>query len=244
MLSTETRPLAPIARRSLPDDLARRITQLIEAEGLVAGDRLPTISKLAHRFGVGTPTLREALTKLETLGTVAVKHGSGVYVGKRRNALFASNPVLAGAPTKKTLLDLVDTRIMVEVEAARLAAAHATRDDLAQMTALLDHAQRHLTQGDVLNTTNMAFHAAIAQASGNSVLRQVLDVLTQVFQPEQRVILDIHGSRQQDHHEHAGILEALRDGDGALAAERMRAHLAGVRAVLLRWDEEARPFTP
>ncbi|MEM8556343.1 MAG: FadR/GntR family transcriptional regulator [Bacteroidota bacterium] len=244
MLTTQAIPLAPVARRSLPDDLARRITQLIEAEGLAAGDRLPTITELARRFGVGTPTLREALTKLETLGTVTVKHGSGVYVGERRNALFASNPVLAGAPTKKTLLDLVDTRIMVEVEAARLAAAHATPDDLAQMTSLLDHAQRHLDNGDDLSATNMAFHAAVAQASGNSVLRQVLDVLTRLFQAEQRVILDIHGSREQDHHEHVGILSALREGDENLAAERMRAHLAGVRAVLLQWDEEARPFAP
>ncbi|MEM1041680.1 MAG: FadR/GntR family transcriptional regulator [Bacteroidota bacterium] len=234
--------LAPVARHSLPDDLARRITQMIEAEGLAAGDRLPTISRLARRFGVGTPTLREALTKLETLGTVAVRHGSGVYVGRRPNALFASNPVLAGTPSKKTLVDLIEARILVEVEAAGLAARHATPDDLAAMAALLDRAQAHLDDGDVLNMTNMAFHAAIATASDNGVLRQVLDVLTTLFQAEQRVILDIHGSRQQDHDEHVGILEALRGGDAALAAERMRVHLGGVRAVLLRWDEKAQPL--
>ena len=105
------------------------------------------------------------------------------------------------------------------------------------MAALLARAQAHLDQGDVLNTTNMAFHAAIARASGNGVLRQMLEVLTKLFQSEQRVILDIHGSRQQDHAEHLGVLEALRAHDEALAAERMRAHLVGVRDVLLRWDE-------
>ncbi len=240
----DTPPLAPIARRSLPDDLARRITQMIEVEGLEAGDRLPTISKLARRFRVGAPTLREALTKLETLGVVTIKHGSGVYVGQRPNSLFASNPALVGTPSKKTLIDLIEARILVEVEGASLAAHHATPDDLGQMEALLARAQANLNDGDVLNTTNMAFHAAVARASGNSVLRQVLEVLTQLFQAEQRMILNIHGSRQQDHDEHIGILEALRAGDAKLAAERMRAHLSGVRAVLLRWDEDARPLTP
>jgi len=237
-----TQPLVPVARRSLPDDLARRITQMIETEGLKAGDRLPTISKLARRFSVGAPTLREALTKLETLGAVTIKHGSGVYVGQRPNSLFASNPSLAGTPSKKTLVDLIEARILVEVEGAALAARHATPDDLRQMEDLLAHAQANLDDGDALNAINMAFHAAVARASGNSVLRQVLEVLTQLFQAEQRLILNIHGSRQQDHDEHVGILEALRARDATLAAERMRTHLGGVRAVLLRWDEDARPL--
>lgn len=241
-METLSASLAPVVRQSLPDDLARRISQMIDAEGLQRGDRLPTITRLAQRFGVGAPTLREALTKLETLGAITIKHGSGVYVGQRPNSLFASNPALAGTPSKKTLVDLIEARILVEVEGAALAARHATPDDIAQMTALLEHAQVNLDDGDALSSINMAFHAAIARASGNSVLRQVLEVLTQLFQAEQRMILDIHASRQQDHDEHLGILEALRDSDAALAAERMRGHLAGVRVVLLRWDEDARPL--
>ncbi len=237
-------PLAPVSRQSLPDDLARRIKGMIEAEALGPGDRLPTITRLAQRFGVGTPTLREALSKLETLGAVVVKHGSGVYVGQRLNPLFASNPVLAGTPSKKTLVDLIEARILVEVEGAALAARHAGPDDLETMAALLAQAQANLGDGDALSTINMAFHAAVARASGNGVLQQVLDVLTKLFQAEQRAILDIHGSRQQDHDEHVGILRALRAGDEALAAGRMRAHLSGVRAVLLRWDEDARPLSP
>ena len=232
---------APVRRRTLADDLAQRIQDLIDAEPYGPDDRLPTIAEMARRFGVGPPTVREALKKLETLGAVVIKHGSGVYVGARPNPLFVSNPVLAGTPSKKTLLDLIEARLPVEVEAVALAARHATDDDLAEMTALLDRAERQLGEGDALNQINMSFHASIAKASGNSVLHQIMDVLVSAFQDEQRAILYIFGSERQDHDEHVGLLEALRARDEDLAVARMRAHLEGVRAVLLRWDETTPP---
>lgn len=228
--------LTPVLRQNLSDDLAQRIKSLIEAEGHTPGDRLPSISDMARRFGVGAPTLREAIKKLETLGTVVVRHGSGVYVGARPNPLIVSNAVLAGVPSRKTLLDLIEARLPVELATVASAAAHATEADLAHMTALLDRAEAHLDDDDVLNAANMAFHRAIAEASGNSVLHQLLDVLTSLFQDEQRVLLNIHGSRRRDHAEHLDILAALRAGDAGLATSRMHAHLEGVRAVLLRWD--------
>lgn len=227
---------APVLRQSLPDDLARRITGLIEGDGYAPGDRLPSIAELSARFGVGAPTLREALKKLETLGTVVVKHGSGVYVGDRPNRMIVSNGTLAGTPSKKTLLDLLEARLPVELTTVRLAAVHATAEDIATMESLLAHAEANLDDDDVLNATNMAFHRAIAEASGNGVLHQLLDVLTSLFQGEQRAIIDIHGSRRRDHAEHAEILDALRSRDADLAVARMRAHLEGVRAVLLQWD--------
>jgi GntR family transcriptional regulator, transcriptional repressor for pyruvate dehydrogenase complex len=61
----------------------------------------------------------------------------------------------------------------------------------------------------------------------------LLEVLTTLFQEEQRLILDIHGSRREDHAEHVEILEALEARSVELASHRMRAHLEGVREVLL-----------
>ena len=57
------------------------------------------------------------------------------------------------------------------------------------------------------------------------------------------MILDIHGSRRQDHAEHLEILDAVRRGDRELAGERMRDHLEGVREVLLRWDPVTSPVS-
>jgi GntR family transcriptional repressor for pyruvate dehydrogenase complex len=87
----------------------------------------------------------------------------------------------------------------------------------------------------------MAFHQRVALASGNTVIAEILDVLSSLFHDEQRMILDIHGSRRNDHREHERILEALEARDEPLAVERMSAHLEGVRTVLLNWDPKANP---
>ena len=144
-----------------------------------------------------------------------------------------------GPVSRKLLLDLLDARIPVELRAVALAATHAREDHLEEMRRLLAHAGRHLTDPDVLTPTNLGFHQQIAIASGNTVLREILTVLADSFQEQQREILDIFRYWQRDYTEHLGILAALEARDADLAVERMRAHLQGVREVLARWDPDA-----
>lgn len=225
----------------MADALAQRLKQLIQDESYQPGDRLPAIREMARRFGVGHPTLREALKKLETLGEIEVKHGSGVYVGEHQNTLLVPNPICYEVVSKKVLLDLIEARIPIELKSVGLAATHETEEHLKEMEQLLENAGRNFDDDVVLNSANMAFHRQIAIASGNTVLHQLLEVLGRLFRKEQRWILDIYGSRQKDHAEHLGILEALQERDGPVAVERMRAHLEGVREVLLRWDPNDNP---
>lgn len=234
--------MRPLEKSNLADGLADRIVQLIRAGVYKPGDRLPAIMEMARSFGVGHPTLREALKKLEIVGVVDIRHGSGVYVGRGQDVLLVSNPVYGGAVTKKLLLDLIEARIPIEVTSAVLAAANATDADLDSMEALLARARENLGDAPLLSETNMSFHREIAIASGNAVLAQLQEVLTKLFQREQRMILDIYGSRERDHAAHVGILDALREHDPELARARMQEHLEGVSKALLRWDPARDPL--
>jgi DNA-binding FadR family transcriptional regulator len=71
---------APVTRERLSDALASRIGRSIQSGELRAGERLPAIAAMARAFRVGAPTVRQALTKLETMQLVDVRHGLGVYV--------------------------------------------------------------------------------------------------------------------------------------------------------------------
>lgn len=235
--------MRPVEKSNLADDLANRIVQLIRSGVYQPGDRLPAIMEMARSFGVGHPTLREALKKLEIVGVVEIKHGSGVYVGRGQDVLLVTNPVFGGVVTKKLLVDLIEARIPVEVKSAALAAVNATDAQLAAMADLLEDARSKLYDAAALSATNMAFHRDIAAASGNVVLAQLQEVLTNLFQREQRMILDIYGSREKDHGGHMGILEALQKRDPACARERMQEHLEGVRRALLRWDPKRDPVS-
>ena len=232
----------PLVRESLSDRLARRIRGLIQSGGYEDGDRLPSIMEMARRFGVGHPTIREALKKLETMGVVEIRHGSGVYVSRSQEMLVLASPDFTGKVTKKLLLDLIQARQPLEVLSVSLAARNATREHLDEMRRLLDTASSNLTDDDLLNSVNMAFHRQIALASGNTVLAQLLDVLQDLFTEEQRIILGIFGSREKDNQEHVAILEALEKRDARLCVERMRSHLEGVEKAVGQWDPEDHPI--
>ena len=234
---------APVLKQSLSDRLARRIRGLIQRGDYQQGDRLPAIMEMAKRFGVGHPTIREALKKLETMGVVEIRHGSGVYVSRSEEVLFLRSPDYTGAVTKKLLLDLIRARTPLETQSVSEAVQHATSAHLHEMRRLLQSAEENLSNDDVLNSVNMAFHRQIALASGNAVLVQLLDVLRELFTEEQRLILNIFGSRERDHREHLAILEALEQRDAALGVERMHTHLEGVATAVLRWNPEDHPVT-
>lgn len=141
--------------------------------------------------------------------------------------------------SKELLLNLLDARIPVELRAVALAAAHAGEENLEEMRRLLAHAGRHLQDPEVLTPTNLGFHQQIAIASGDAVLKEIITVLAESFQDQQREILDIYRHWRKDYMEHLGILQALEARNVALAVERMHAHLQGVREVLARWEPDA-----
>ena len=231
------RVLIPVARRSLADDLAVSVRELIDSGGYQNGDRLPSIVEMAHRFGVAHPTLREALRKLETLGFVEIRHGSGVYVREQQDSLLLSNPAYGGTLTRQQLLDVLDARMAIELKAVSLAAGRADEPSLERMRQVLAYASERMADAAAQGEANILFHREIAAASGNPVLVQLLEVLARVIHEEQRVILDFP-CRERFRREHVEILEALERKHVDLATERMRAHLESVREVLLLADPE------
>jgi GntR family transcriptional regulator, transcriptional repressor for pyruvate dehydrogenase complex len=77
----KTKTVLPIhSRISLSEHLAQQILAYIRSENLGPNERLPSVRALAQSFSVATPTLREALRRLESTGTIEIKHGSGIYV--------------------------------------------------------------------------------------------------------------------------------------------------------------------
>lgn len=221
-----------VTRPSLSDALTERVLELIRSGGLRPGDRLPSARELSQRFAVTTPTLREALRRLEATGAVQMRHGSGIYVGTDLERVVIPNPNVRELQGHQ-LLHLLDARLLIEPPLAAMAARRADPADLTRLRAVLDEAGRHLTGADAeLHEANMSFHRATAKAAGNYVLDEVVDSLLKVHATEQREILRIFDDRTRDHDEHRAILNAIEAGDAQHADELMRAHLLDVKSVI------------
>lgn len=234
-----------VPRTTLASALTERVLDLIHAEGLRAGDRLPTTRELAQRFAVTTPTLREALRRLEATGAVELRHGSGLYVGPSLERVVLPNPNMRGLRTDQ-LQQLLEARLLIEPAVAGLAARVAGQAERSLLRSILSDAANHLKGNDAkLHDANMRFHRATARITGNLVLGEVVDSLLTVHATEQREILQIFDDRMRDHEEHLEILAAIETGDSAAAEAHMRAHLSDVRSVVLtRLEQQADPSAP
>ncbi|GIH14204.1 FadR/GntR family transcriptional regulator [Rugosimonospora africana] len=150
-------PVEPVERRRLADELTVRILEHIRNEDLRPGDRLPATRVLAQRFAVATPTLREALRRLEATGALELRHGSGVYVRGEHGRLIVANPNRLRLD-RSAILDLIAARELIEPHLAEGAARRAVQDSarLTRLSTSLDRAARALSDGTGDGTGDIA----------------------------------------------------------------------------------------
>ena len=213
---------------TLSERLADDIMEIIRSERLGPGDQLASARDLARRFEVTTPTVREALRRLEATGAVEFRHGSGTYVGPGMHRRLLANPHRPTG-TREGALELVEARLVVEPPIA--AAAARTRDaaGLAMLEQSVTNAL-HPPRGDVRPAVH--FHVALAATSGNALLRETVEALLHVRSRDQIEIRHRYDDRERDHEEHVALLDAVRAGDAERAQRLTAEHLASIRAAV------------
>jgi GntR family transcriptional repressor for pyruvate dehydrogenase complex len=220
---------------SLSEHLSQGVLSLIRERGLEPGDRLPSVRDLSEHFSVATPTMREALRLLEMAGNLDIRHGSGIFVRRPESRLMMTNPYARTLDTR-TILNLLESRLIIEPPIAELAARNASSKHLDGLAALLDDAEKHLSGQDsadaILGVENMRFHRGIADGADNPILADVVFTLTEVHIKEQMAVLDLYNNRRRDHDQHKQILDALMRRDTGGARELMHSHIADVVAVV------------
>jgi GntR family transcriptional regulator, transcriptional repressor for pyruvate dehydrogenase complex len=210
---------------SLSDRLTEAILGIIRDADLGPGDAIPSARELAKRFEITTPTIREALRKLEATGAVEFRHGSGTYVGPTINNVVLANPHRPPI-TKESVLQLIGARMLIEPAVAAQAAT-ATQP-LDKLEAAVTNA---LTPpGGPAFALN--FHVELAAASGNPVVEELIGSLLKVRLREQQQIRQLYDNRKRDYEEHRAIFEAVQAGDAAAAERLTRDHLDHIRVAV------------
>ena len=211
----------------LSDRIRNALTDEIASGRLSAGTALDE-QHLADRFGASRTPVREALRQLAASGLVDMRPRRGVLVTRI---------------TPERFLDMFETTAEVEAMCVRLATFRITPLERCHLLDAHESSAPMASAGDVdaYDAFNRDFHAAIYRATHNGfmadqalALRERLNAFrrTQLMQPER-----IQSSRS----EHGEILAAMAEGDGDLAARRMRAHMLNAASALRRYIAEHAP---
>ena len=220
--------LKPVVAAPLSSQVAQQLRELINSGEYREGDRIPSERELAERFGVGRPAVREALRELKAQGLLLAGRGSqGTVVTVPPGAQLAGPLTDLVGSGAEHLLDLMELRSAVEIQSAGLAARRATLEDLRMLSNTLPRMDElGPPEGDV------AFHRAIAQATHNSLFRQMTGDLVDILHEHMPAILDVlynqAGGLGAVKRQHEAIVEAIRQGNEESAREAMRHHLGYV----------------
>jgi GntR family transcriptional regulator, transcriptional repressor for pyruvate dehydrogenase complex len=223
--------------RKLTSELSKVLRDQILSGQLKPGDKLPTEQELLESAGVSRTVVREAIAALKAERLVISRQGVGVFVCKR----LPEQPFLISTDNLDSLDEVVrvlELRLGVEIEAAGLAAERRRSADLKAMQDALALFDREAAAGGTAADPDIAFHMAIARATGNDHFVNLIDYFGRLlFVPGRRILFNYQALVNQrkeadtpvylDHirTEHNAIIAAIKDGAPPAARKAMRRHL-------------------
>lgn len=197
------------------------ILSAIETAEYPPGSRLVE-SELAERFGVSRTPVREALQRLETQAMVT-RDGRSLIVASLDHDQLA---------------ELYTVRTELEALAARLAARHATVEEVRVLGQMVEADRRIIDDPQALARSNRRFHHQMHLASHNRYLVKQLELVQKSMALVARTTLALEGRAPESLDEHAHMVDAIRAGDGEGAAQALRDHISRAYEARLRADAE------
>ncbi|MBO9707320.1 MAG: FadR family transcriptional regulator [Caulobacter sp.] len=219
----------------LADKAYAGIVEMINADGLMVGDRLPSESRLAELFGMSRTVVREALVRLAADGITEARRGAGSFVKNRPSDKLGAYMSLSELPST---LGSYEVRFVLEAEAARLAAVRRSDEEMDGIEAALSKLRSALLSNAPAHAEDMELHRSIVQATANPAFLLAFEALQPDVDRIMRAGVDISRSRPPEviaemMHEHELIVEAIRAQDADGAALAMRWHLSRGRKRLM-----------
>ena len=218
-----------IAVETPVDKIIRQIRSLISSGQLIPGDRLPSERKLAEKLGVGRKYVRDAIAKLEFYGILKTMPQSGTVVAGIGITALEGLITDVLQLEDSDFVDLVETRTLLEIQAAKIAAQRRTTDDIITMKNALNAYEAKVKQGLPAVEEDLLFHLKIAEAGKNTVLKSLMLIITPDI-VKNFTTLDVckDGRFYRSLEEHKIILEHIVNQEPELAAQAMKEHLKDV----------------
>lgn len=219
-------------------EAAELIIELIRNTPYEPGDRIPNELELSDKLNVARSTVREAVKILISRNVLTIRRGVGTFVSE--------NPGLVEDPWGLTFLlsdieiagQLLELRIILEPEMARLAALRATEEEIAAIKECCTKTEDKIFSGEPHFNEDIAFHLAISNASHNIPASNVLKQVYAQSIPLQAT-LSRNSLLKETIETHTRITESIEKHDGGSAFSAMKDHLEYNRKIIAQLQEKS-----
>lgn len=234
-------PIEPINNKKMYEKIADALMAMIRSGELKPGDRVAPVGDLAAQFGVGRSAVREALSALRAMGLIDMRQGEGTYIRSFSPETFSKYLSTGILMEERDIDDLLDVRELLESEAARRAATSNDSVLIQEIFKALDSMKEVKEDASIGEEADLAFHLAVARASGNRLLAQLMasvsEAIAELMRETRRIwIYSQDSAIKKMYQEHRMIVDAIAEGVPDRARQAMLDHLASVRQIIKQSD--------
>lgn len=221
-----------IRKSSAPEMVAEQIIEKITGGELAPGSRLPAQRDLARQLGVGRSSVREAINALVVMGYLEPLQGKGTFIKALLPNADAGIGKLNAAFSASSIFDLMEARELLECRSAALAAERADDHHIRKLKAAMQAVAGTESDYAIFLDADIRFHAAVADAAGNVVLRELTKLVLEkvvAHHNELKTALLPPAYRDVSIRTATRVVDAIAAGDGEAAARWMARHLDAIR---------------
>ena len=217
----------PLVAESLAKQIAEKIRSSILDGSLKVDDQLPTEEVLAGKFNVSRPTIREALKRLAAQNLIRSRRGptGGTFVNRPSQEDLSSSlteaAMLMVSMGEFSLSEIAEARRELELTCCRLAAERREQEHLLAMAAEIERQKNPDTTDEDFCASDVRFHRAVVDASGNPVLQFVMFAVIEALQPATNLVIFRFRRREKIIAQHERIYQSIKVGNVAVAEEAM-----------------------
>jgi GntR family transcriptional repressor for pyruvate dehydrogenase complex len=196
-----------------------QILDLIRGGIFKSGDKLPPERTMASKLGVSRPSVREAYCVLEMVGILESKVGSGTFVKSSDIDQISISKIRDISNQEESPYEILEVRKIIEPEIVSLAATNSTEEDVQDIERILNKMKAEMQENGTYNVdTDALFHLRIAQATGNTVLFNVMKYIMDLLRERLwYTIIDgpsvTEGDLSKDMQFHNDVLRCIREKD-------------------------------
>lgn len=210
----------PVSTDTVVQAIIQNITHSLTTGELMPGDRLPPEPELAKQLQVSRTALREALKMLGGLGVLQAKRRGGTFVATSVSEPML-NPLIFGLIIEKgSKEELLELRILMEVDALELVIKKATDEDIARLEENLIEFEKNIDTGDydALNNKDIEFHSLILETTRNPSFIRIGKTVMQLFEKPMAEAIKAVGA-ESVLSSHRNLLDAIKQRDLPKATE-------------------------
>jgi len=223
---------SPVKKEKISDVVTEKIKESILSGNFKPGDKFPSERELVDQFQVSRIVIRESLRKLEAIGLLIIKRGSGMFVASTDSGAISDALTTALKMQRVDVDEITEARLTMEPAVARLAAEKMTPENLDALKMNIEDAQGLVNKDSIAKYKDIDFHVLIAEATRNRVVRLSMEAMLNSVRN-----MDTPGRFQGERDKaaisyHRKIFKAIKEKNPKKTEELMRKHIIEVREKL------------